>query len=390
MASAHGATGPRSIDIRLLLDDDGQVAAQQGTVAALGPAGHDLLSLDVREAVFEGEPAIRFYFVFQAEGDAATAQDIVDTLHIGDQSFGITSNVDTIFAHDFDAAFGPTPTGDGHPRALDLVLRYETLGVEAGDTLTGIRMESHQAGELQETMPGTYMAGDVAVPWIGDPTNLPSDEPASYTLQGPAELFQISVDVDTLDGATDVNVEITNVAADFDQFVSLTGDGISFPAKSVLVDADSTRTVTLRISGGPGTLIAASDLGGYATLDLDAVPVVANPDAVTLLVPANGNASLLLPESGVFSYTVAGQNSTIAVRADVGAGVHTVHVADVQPLSIALGDVVVFENDGSEDVLLAGTLDPNADPGPAPAVDKESPGVPVALLLVALVWVARR
>ena len=230
-AHAHGAAEARSIDTRILADDDGFFSYDAGAQAGFAAAGgHDLLTLDVRESWDqEGRPALYFRLTWQTDATEPATDVLSFTAGETRHSFAITATASGIREHGFDAAAGPFDVGDGHPKAFDLIVLYETLGIEVGDTLTNIRVTGQAAdGSEGDVMPGTWATttGDLA-PWGGDPTHPPSNEPGSYTTTGPAELIRVDAApaLELQIGAKQAfRLNLTNTIADIEQFVTITFD----------------------------------------------------------------------------------------------------------------------------------------------------------------------
>lgn len=294
-ASAHGAPPVRPIDTRVVADDDGPLGfggCLAGTCAAPTGAAADLLALDVREASFpDGSPALVFRFVLQSEEPPAgaalamtfTAQGTAKTLSAA------TADGLAWTSADFDRVDGPFPVGDGHPKAVDAWVRADRLGVAPGDVLADIAVSSSRDGATDDVMPGGWFAQgiEVAAPAVpGTEADLPM-----YTVQGPAALLKLeAAPAAGLLAPASATLLLTNAVA-FPQFVDIAlvlpaGTTARLGQSAVNVDANGSRevqlTVTSALGNGTVRIVAVSDLGAYAVLD---VPVSAPP------TPANATAT---------------------------------------------------------------------------------------------------
>lgn len=283
LASAHGAAEARTIDTRILEDDDGFFSYDAGAQAGLAEGGgHDLLTLDVREASDpEGAPVLWFRLTWQTDA-TEPATDLVRFNAGGQQhEFQLTASTTAIESHSFDAAAGPFDVGDGHPKAFDLMVRYDTLGVQVGDALTGIELVGQASdGSTADVYPGTWMTalGELA-PYGGDPTH--GAEAGSHTLAGPADLLRAQAPGQAhLDQGESQNLTLTLTnPTDLDQFVFVSveavGVTVSAPA-GVTVLAGELRDVDLVFEGIDAgthnvTITLWSDLGGYQLAPVSAM-----------------------------------------------------------------------------------------------------------------------
>ncbi|MGB1585688.1 MAG: hypothetical protein ACPHID_01405 [Thermoplasmatota archaeon] len=281
LASAHGAAPARSIDTRVLEDDDGFFSYDAGAQAGLAASGgHDLLTLDIREASNQtGMPVIWMRLTWQTDATEAATDRIRFNVGGTAHEYFLTASTTAIEAHNFDAAFGPFDVQDGHPKAFDLMLHYATLGVQQGDELSNIEIIGQaNDGSTADVAPGTWMTAlGESAPYGGDPTA--SSAPGTYTLQGPADLLrstdpsQVHLD----EGASqNITVTLTN-PTDLDQFVLFSvaspGAQVSGP-DGVALAAGDVREVEFVVKGlvegtHNGSLTLWSDLGGYQSVPLD-------------------------------------------------------------------------------------------------------------------------
>jgi hypothetical protein len=274
-ATAHGAPTPRGIDTRVLHDDDGTVpygGCVEGTCLTEG--GLDVLALDVREANFpDGAPAIVFRLITQTESPGAATITLTLTAGGSERTYTATTPDGQAFVpNGFTRLDGPFDVGDGHPKALDGWVRSADLGVQAGDTITDITLQSARESGPDDIMPGTWYMQGQTVP--GAETT-----PGEYVVKGPAELVKLTADPASVQAPGTTTIRITN-AVDLSQFTDLaiTGDA-TVDLDAVNLDGNGARDVTLSIgpkASGVVRITAVSDLGAYATLD---IPVTAAPVA---------------------------------------------------------------------------------------------------------------
>lgn len=295
LASAHGAPPVREVDARVLLDDDGLVGyggCVDGTCQPASPAGGlDVLALDVREASLgDGSPAVVFRIIVQSEAPVPGASLV---LHVDAPAGAVDLRADSAdglaFTSTFDRLDGPVDVGDGHPKALDGWVRYSTLGAKPGDTLSGLAVSSFRGTDQDDAMPGGWFVNGQEVPAVPDEPD-PSaategSAPGSYTLAGPANLLSLAADpasVDLSRGPAMVKLTLANPVT-LEQFANLTlsspaGVAASLASAQALLQASGSRTVDLTVTNatadGTLSLVAYTDLGGRATLQ---VPVKAAP-----------------------------------------------------------------------------------------------------------------
>jgi hypothetical protein len=272
-ALAHGAPGVRSIDTRLLLDDDGLLAYGGCIqVTCLAEGGLDVLALDVREAHLpDGSPAIVFRMVQQSDAPAGSTLTLRLTASGSESTFtAATADGTTYTGTGFDRLDGPFDVGDGHPKALDGWVAYRTLGVQAGDTLSGIHLDSEHDSGAADLMPGGWTMQGQQVPVLSQAAMEGSAQPGEYTLRGPAVLLNLTVTPAKAQAPGQVTLRIAN-PTDLPQFVDLDlavppGASGSLDLDSVTLDANGARDVVLTLDGKSGAVFritATSDLGAH-------------------------------------------------------------------------------------------------------------------------------
>jgi hypothetical protein len=316
LAAGHGAPSPREIDDRLLLDKDGMLAYSMciGTQCPRAGQGLDVLALDVREAYLAGAPALVFRLMTQT--DASTAGRGLElrlTTPAKEWTFQASATASGAYSSEsFDLLTGPFNVGDGHPKALDGWIWYSTLGVEPGQQLTGISLRSTINGSADDIMPGTWMLQGTPVPYIPEPADAsspqPATTPATYTLHGPTELLTARSDQDQVHFQgipVEVKVRLTSNVSTIAQFVALSleasqGVTAALDADTLNLDGGGARdvVVTIRSATLNATLnlTVQSDLGGFQQVPIQihaATP--SEPHGEDGPQDSSGNDDRLLP-----------------------------------------------------------------------------------------------
>ncbi len=308
IVAAHGAAPTREIDTRVLQDDDGTAGYTPDTCAPVpgcpfASGAPDLLALDLREAsTADGQPVLWFRAAYQTEVPAGPK-----AIHITLTAAGKAHELDFTSADGvaftsgtFAKVVGPTPIGDGHPKALDGMLFPSALGLGPGDTLTGISVESHGAGNAGDLMPGGWSPSEgVEVAPIPNPAESERSFPGAYTLSGPAPLLRMmamgALDLTAAKGLVMVHVE--NALSATQQFANLSvtapaGVVATFDPASVALDGGAAKMATLRLvkATGDGVLnvTVRSDLGAYAVLSIPYQGAPAHHDSNTTALPGSG------------------------------------------------------------------------------------------------------
>lgn len=301
-AQGHGAAAPREIDARLLLDDDGLLGFGGCGLAELAalpctpqPEGLDLLTLEVREAWLAEQPALvwrmTFYQHVVHDGRGLHLSFAVnDTSH----ALVVSGGDGTLYSStDFARIDGPFPVFDGHSQGIDAWLPYEDLGVQAGSTLTAIRLASQHHDEDDDLLPGTYMVNGVEAPHVPHDTDpgeaLASHEPATYTLKGPAVLIDVTPPL-VAEAGVPATLRVRNPLSTFAQSVVVSASSGAATPANLTLDAGATRSIELLAPRGALSLdvTVTSDLGGRATLT---VPVAQPPSNTTTTTSTTSTTS---------------------------------------------------------------------------------------------------
>ncbi|MEA3191559.1 MAG: hypothetical protein QOD77_2141 [Thermoplasmata archaeon] len=293
---AHGAPVPRTIDTRVLADDDGALGFG-GCVPEVGcqADGIDLLALDVREAADAlGRPMIAFRVIFQTELDSLAGTSFTLSFTAGGQAKTATVTLADGNATSPDAVRveGPVPVGDQHPQAVDVWFHSQplgiapggstpTLGTQPGDAITEIRVTSQAGADgANDAMPGTWTTRGQAVPFLPEDPEPSVPEPApagNYTVAGPARLLNATAPSPVLVHHGNATAKVTlRSTVDLPQFASLRLDAAGANATldaAVLNLPDLTaRDVTVTIqSAAPGAtlaLLVSTDLGGFERIPI--------------------------------------------------------------------------------------------------------------------------
>lgn len=265
LAGAHGAPAGREIDLRLLLDDDGGLAyggCIEMCAPGAEPEGLDLLALDMREAFLASQPALVFRITVQSESVHDGRKLVLQVMQGTQVSTFTADNGDgtTYVSADFDRLDGPSDVGDGHPKAIDGWVFYSTLGLQAGDVLTGITVTSTHHDEPDDVMPGTwYFQGNQVphAPHDADPAEaIEEHPPGEYVVAGPAPLLTATLDAQVLDlanGSANATLTISNPLAVLAQFANLTviapeGVAATLDATSLLLEPGASRQVQVSVT----------------------------------------------------------------------------------------------------------------------------------------------
>ncbi|MFA5943902.1 MAG: hypothetical protein WC876_05495 [Candidatus Thermoplasmatota archaeon] len=305
-AQAHGAPPLRDVDTRVLVDDDGLLAyggcVEDQCQPAAPAEGLDLLALDLREAAFpDGGAAIVFRVIVQSEASAPAARLVIRFTAGGSEHVVEAATADGLAytSATFDRIDGPFDVGDGHPKAIDGWLRHATLGVAAGDVLTGIRVESRRGETPDDAMPGGWYQDGVEVPRLpADPADVAQTPTAGeYTLKGAASLIAFSAEPaapDLSKGPATVRLRLANVVG-LPQFADLALDasaGVNarLGNAGVSLDPSGSRDIDLVVSNNTASGVVrvtlVSDLGAY-----ESVNVTVQAPAIPTPSPSTGPAS---------------------------------------------------------------------------------------------------
>lgn len=305
--AAHGAAEAREIDLRVLLDDDGGLgyggcgpSEEAGAPCTPAPDGLDVLALDVREAWLGDEPAIVFRMIVQSASVHDGRGLLLALTANGAQGLFRVASPDGVnyTSSDFDLLEGPFDVGDGFPKAVDGWLRLSTLGVNAGDEVTGIHLDSTHHDEPDDAMPGTYYSNGVQMPHLphgADPGEALEDHlPGTYAVKGPAPLltFELTPGLLDLGRSGNLTLRLGNALAATAQSVTVT-----IPASTtarfaggasnatVSLDPGATRDLILAWPAGAAaenaTLVATSDLGAREVRSVLVVPVPTSTNTTT-------------------------------------------------------------------------------------------------------------
>lgn len=270
---AHGAAAAREIDTRLLADDEGAIpygGCAEGTcLPGLEAEALDLVVLEVREAYLNSAPALVFRIVYQTDDThEGRSVDLIFTAAGKEHTYNFATDGVVAPTGSFDKLSGPFEAFDGYPRAVDAYLLYDTLGVKPGDEVTDIHLASNFEGEANDALPGTWFASGQEMPYIPNVVEegeLAQPDPATYKLQGPAPLVNITV---TRVG-TEVTLTVKNPLAATPQFVSFTGTGVSFDNANLNLEAGATREVKVTITDASLAHVnASSDLDYFEAIPL--------------------------------------------------------------------------------------------------------------------------
>lgn len=276
-AAGHGLPAPRSIDTRVLADEDGQLAFA-GCVEGVGCQfdGLDLLALDMREAAnATGRPMVVFRITFQTEMDSFDGTTLTLSFKAGGKDQSVVFTMGANATGDAARIDGPFDVGDGHPKGIDAWFDAATLGVAVGDAITDIRLRSSAGAQgADDIVPGTWQVAGNAVPFIPDEPDVPEAPPAgTYTLAGPALLANATVAGGILLHGAPASTKVTvrSLVADLPQFATLrlesTGANATLDATGLnLADAaprEATVTVRSATPGATLAIVATTDLGGY-------------------------------------------------------------------------------------------------------------------------------
>ena len=284
LATAHGAAPPREIDTRILADDDGLVGfggCFEGQCPPAGGAvdGVDIVLLDAREAWLpSGDPVVIFHMVYQtADEDEGRTVALAFSAGGKEHTYSFETTGTSPATGDFDQVVGPYDVFDGYPKAVDGYLKYTTLGVKAGDSITGVTLTSQLDGEAADLMPGTWMTETGAeAPFIPNPEGeLEQPDAGTYVLAGPAKLLDVTNDA--VVGATNVTFTVKNPLTETPQFVNLTlslpeGTTGSLDSKGVNLEAGASRSIKLTLepgaTAGDVMINVTSDLGYFGMVML--------------------------------------------------------------------------------------------------------------------------
>lgn len=299
-AAAHGAAGPREVDTRVLLDDDGLLAfggCVEGSCPPEPHAGLDLLSLDARELrLADGRPAIAFAVAYQWEADAESRSIRMQFMAGGQQQ------VVTVLAPDTDA---PTvagaekvvlaPVGDGHARLVEAWFALPTLGLEPGAQLSEVTVQSFRGDTVDDVMPGGWYSNGAQVPHVphsADPGEAAEEPvPGAYSMKGPAPLLEAPApQADSVSFPRSYSLTARNPLGNLSQFVEVRAT--LDPAGRVRLDPAAFslgpgESRPLNVSVGPGVsgqanLTLSSDLGGWTSFALPFIaPATSNSTTPT-------------------------------------------------------------------------------------------------------------
>ena len=317
IAAAHGGAPPREIDSMLLADDEGLYdyggCTSGQCVPSMDPIGIDLLGLDAREATLPGgAPCLVLYATFQTEDRAVADRAIRFTFMAGGEARAVTVANPASQPASGDAALlkGPDDIGDGHPQAIEVWITYDQLGVQEGDEVTDIRVQSLRGEAPDDEMPGTWYAQGQRMPHVPhspDPGDLMGPmTPGKRSLVGPARLFRMDRDLYFAEAAP-ATLTATTILAQMDQFVTVTvqtpvGSASAQPDQFILA-AGQSRSLNLTATGLGAltniTVILESDLGSREVVNVLASPPPAPPSTTP---PSNGKSTplpLTLPLAAV-------------------------------------------------------------------------------------------
>lgn len=423
LATAHGAPQPREIDVRLL-EDTTSSGDYGGPEGALDGGGLDLLALDVYEGTLPGtaEAALVFRVIVQGGDAGAHRLDVKATAGGQDHVLDLTtSDLATYDSAAFDAVRGPFDVGDGHPKAIEGIVRHAALGIAPGDAVTQIRVESHFGGDIQDKMPGSWYTMGQEVPL---PPPEEAGDPAAYTTQGPLEAFTLAANMSLVPvrEGTAVGLVFNSSLPGTDQAITLSasapaGINVSFSDTTVLLDAGQSAMATMDVSGvalGTVRILAQSDLGVAVliSLPLDGAGQVGTGVDVESdnLAPGDSFQYTFL-EPGTFEYHChphPWMTAKITIAAPVNGTAPQTHVVKlVEPsskqsewgfepetLTIHAGDTVVWVNDGTVVHNIMGTTGGHGHDGHdhdhGPPAGKDSPAPLLLVPLVVALAVLRR
>lgn len=302
-ALAHGAPSPTGAYVRLLADDSDDCGGDG--VASACNGSHDLIALDVREALQDGEPVVVFHFIL----DQGQAGDNSDTLTFTANGHAHTYMIESTDGHHFTGTFDRvadaqpvfeenTATPDGTRFSVDAWLRYTTLGIDDGATLAGFghnaAVQAKHGSTLGDKLPGTYWTplGDGPAPAADSDCGCPY-QLDSYSVRGVQVYARVSADAPTIRVAATrqhiVSLEVDNPFDNQAQRLNLSvsgADGVTAQFHSVTGEGEYSDTAILDVAAGSpayehlfvtgneagksGTLVVQvdSDQGGRTVLRL--------------------------------------------------------------------------------------------------------------------------
>lgn len=293
-ASAHGATPPRAIDVRILQDDDGSLspgACVEGQCPPVGSTGLDLLTLDAREAsLADGTPIIVLRLSYQTPATSLDGQaiEIAFKTPAGDKTVTFTGAGQAFTGPGCVKVSPPEAVGDGTPKAVGCTLSALALGVKTGDELTEIQVASSNGDGAFDVMPGTwYLNGELAphVPTVPEPGEVPNPEEVMesveepelgvYKVTGPAKLMNLTSTPAPTQGPFTATLSLQS-AVPLDQFATATisHEGnftASLSQTAIQLKAGATAkisilTITNVKSSGMAMVTVTSDLGAYEVI----------------------------------------------------------------------------------------------------------------------------
>lgn len=360
-ALAHSTPAAREIDTRvleegldLLLDygsangllEDGCGAdfEQCGGVGPLPVAyegGHDLLSLDLREAYGPGaengtiEPGLWIRLTFRRGlADVELSDVITFELNGSTVSLDMTSMDNQVFTSQTFTYVSEKYEEGTYERGLQAFVPYAIIGAAPGDTLTSISVTSYVDGSPTDIMPGSYYYEGQQAPDTHGTADSPTIE--DYVLTGPAALFAASfasVPIDLDEGEQTLPITLTNALAETGQVVQvevLDAGGLQIaPLGDALLTPGNGTTVDIRVDtagfGGHtmAVLALSSDLGGRQLLELHAnAPVHALDGApgTTAVVQPGESALFHFSDAGAYHIVAEGVGALDVVVGDGGEG----------------------------------------------------------------------
>lgn len=409
VASAHGTPEAREIDTRVLeegldllldygstnglLEDacgaDFQDCAGLGPLPILYEGGHDLLTLDLREAYGPAasgalEPGLWTRHTFRRGSDDVTLTDVISfTLNGTAVELEMTSMDNQVFTSTTFTYVSEKYDEGEYERGLQGFIPYSALGTGPGATLTDITVTSFVDGSPTDVMPGAYSYNGMLVPDTHGLADATIDQ--DYTLAGPAPLVTGAFDgfAELQTGTNTVTLNVASTLSQTPQTVAIQVlDAAGFtitPAQDLLQfeagGGAQTVDLTVDTNGVEGHAMAmlrlVSDLGGVADVQLHAsVPVTVIDAAVgTAITVAPGeHVTLLFDEAGDRSLHVDGGPALpIFFEEEEGAADGHDHMAmesgdtmeegtdDAMPMDDAMAGMHSMADDALETVTFNGT-----------------------------------